>query len=91
MLHTKARGHDIFSFDGEHWFYNDDAPYDSERPCPKCNVLAGWDDPDPCLGLLPGVEGACCGHGHPDYEYVLAGSVRYDSVAEWHNFCASYR
>ena len=34
--------------------------------CPKCKR---WYEPgaeaDPCLGMLPGVVGACCGHGKP--------------------------
>lgn len=34
--------------------------------CPACRR---WYDPglepDPCLGRLPGVIGACCGHGKP--------------------------
>lgn len=27
-------------------------------------------EPDPCLGELPGVEGACCGHGVRSKAYV---------------------
>jgi hypothetical protein len=45
-----------------------------EIACPKCKrkrapghrINAGGDTedkPDPCLGTLPGVVGACCGHG----------------------------
>ena len=34
-----------------------------ERPCVHCGLLAAPDGPDPCLGLLPGVVSACCGHG----------------------------
>ena len=37
-----------------------------ERPCISCGVEAPEIDgkyPDPCLGLLPDVEYACCGHG----------------------------
>jgi len=35
---------------------------DTLRPCVKCNELP-VDGCDPCLGKLPGVESACCGHG----------------------------
>lgn len=28
-------------------------------------------DPDPCLGELPGVLHACCGHGDPHMSYVV--------------------
>lgn len=26
---------------------------------------------DPCLGRLPGVRNACCGHGHPAWSYIM--------------------
>lgn len=37
-----------------------------ERPCTACGLTAedGY-GPDPCLGWLDGVDGACCGHGRP--------------------------
>ncbi len=31
--------------------------------CPSCYEVVEPDDPDPCLGSLPGVQLACCGHG----------------------------
>lgn len=33
------------------------------RPCPGCDELPGEDTVDPCLGRMPGVTTACCGHG----------------------------
>ena len=44
-----------------------------ERPCVQCGRLAAPDGPDPCLGMLPGVRAACCGHG-VDEPYVLVHS-----------------
>jgi hypothetical protein len=41
-----------------------------ERSCVQCGLRAGPDGPDPCLGLLPDVQAACCGHGL-DEPYVL--------------------
>jgi hypothetical protein len=46
-----------------------------ERPCVFCGRLADLDGPDPCLGWLPGVQNACCGHGlgpsaYDDHAYV---------------------
>jgi hypothetical protein len=41
-----------------------------ERPCVQCGRLAAPDGPDPCLGMLPDVRAACCGHG-VDEPYVL--------------------
>ena len=39
--------------------------------CPKCDR---WydpgEEPDPCLGMLEGVLGACCGHGNDKVAYV---------------------
>lgn len=31
--------------------------------CPTCHLERGRDRHDPCLGELPGVKYACCGHG----------------------------
>lgn len=31
--------------------------------CPECHLTRGPDRCDPCIGKLPGVLFACCGHG----------------------------
>lgn len=31
--------------------------------CPLCDQKRGDDGHDPCLGNLPGIQFACCGHG----------------------------
>jgi hypothetical protein len=60
------RGHPI-AWDGTAWRFADGS-HVTERPCPTCGVTAEPDGPDPCLGLLPGVSAACCGHGvHEPY------------------------
>lgn len=33
------------------------------RLCSKCDALMLSGEPDACLGTLPGVSAACCGHG----------------------------
>lgn len=33
------------------------------KPCPKCNEMPTSEGCDACLGKLPGVVNACCGHG----------------------------
>jgi len=47
-------------------------------PCDHCGLAVTmrcyedgtWGmDPDPCLGVLPGVWVACCGHGDPSAAY----------------------
>ena len=38
-------------------------PSDSKTPCAKCGKLPTKEGYDACLGTLPGVIDACCGHG----------------------------
>lgn len=40
-----------------------------KRPCGVCKAYIG-EGPDPCLGWLPGVKNACCGHGIPRRSYI---------------------
>lgn len=42
------------------------------RACVKCGALypLGEGEVDPCLGILPGVDNACCGHGVKSQAYV---------------------
>lgn len=53
--------------------------------CDKCqqNVPAG---PDLCLGWLPGVANACCGHGTVDKAYVVIGGEPYQGTPELENY-----
>ncbi len=45
--------------------------------CPECKLRRAVDGgPDPCLGALPGVLFACCGHGKArGYIYFTNGKV----------------
>lgn len=45
--------------------------------CDKCKLTYGKEGHDACLGTLPGVMNACCGHGNVKYAYVQIWS-RYD-------------
>jgi hypothetical protein len=62
------RGHPVV-FDDDHWRYEDGVLASAqERPCVKCGDTAEPGGPDPCLGLIPGIASACCGHGiEPGY------------------------
>lgn len=42
--------------------------------CPRCkrSMPTG---PDACLGVLPGVSHACCGHGVTSRAYVVLGGL----------------
>lgn len=49
------------------WIYEDTARLvsdDKDRPCGKCKLPNRDDDHDACIGELPNVMNACCGHGH---------------------------
>lgn len=56
--------------------------------CRACGAPSTWDDidgetierPDTCIGYLPGVFNACCGHGDPDHAYLSFGSSKTDYV-----------
>jgi hypothetical protein len=39
-------------------------------PCRVCKEIVVLGQPDPCLGILPGVAHACCGHGVTRAAYV---------------------
>jgi hypothetical protein len=41
-----------------------------DRPCVSCGLAAGPDGHDPCLGHIPGVKAACCGHGGTVQPYI---------------------
>lgn len=69
------RGHPIY-WKNNKWHYQDNDNYiDDEpmRPCVKCGKIFEGSfkgDPDPCLGVLPGVDNACCGHGVREDAYI---------------------
>ncbi len=61
------------AFDGEHWRYVRDGDLvatDPDRPCGHCGKPNTADGCDGCLGLLPGVRNACCGHGDTSSAYI---------------------
>lgn len=44
--------------------------------CPACHQSMP-DGPDRCLGMLPGVREACCGHGRREAAYVTYDDGRH--------------
>ena len=67
------RGHEIEYLNGE-WVFSDTkestvTTYET-RPCGHCNEYATPEGHDPCLGTLPRVMNACCGHGNVSEAYV---------------------
>lgn len=70
---SKWRGHGIESYDGAGWYYSDSGELvklNPKRTCGHCNLPERDDECDPCLGKLPGVANACCGHGSPSESYI---------------------
>ncbi len=65
------RGHLIIKR-GDLWYYVDDGSpvAGNERTCGKCDQPAPLNGVDPCLGMLPRVVNACCGHGEPEEAYI---------------------
>lgn len=45
------------------------------RPCRQCGDLPTPEGDDPCIGHIPGVYSACCGHGVED-GYILWEHLR---------------
>ena len=57
------------------------------RPCPRCGNKPTVEGHDACMGKLPGVEAACCGHGISDnhthtYVKFTDGTVLREHEAE---------
>ncbi len=65
------RGHPI-EFDGKNWVYRDtgEPTADNRRACAVCHLPDTPEGHDPCLGTLPGVMNACCGHGVESDAYI---------------------
>lgn len=67
------RGHEIEYLNNE-WVFSDTKESTvttfETRPCGHCNEFATPEGHDPCLGTLPGLMNACCGHGKAKEAYV---------------------
>ncbi len=70
-ISSRWRGHDIY-FKDDRWFYlNTSTPVaDSECPCGHCGAKVTENGHDGCIGKLPSVMNACCGHGVTSDAYV---------------------
>jgi hypothetical protein len=67
----KLRGHPIV-FVNSQWVYvdNKEPTINNKRPCGYCGKKDTKEGYDGCLGILPKVMNACCGHGNIDEAYV---------------------
>jgi len=86
------RGHRIIHRDGEWEFADTGEPayLDNGRPCGHCGLASTPDGHDGCLGTMPGVRNACCGHGRTDEAYIqydnnvrLGGAAALSAIAKW--------
>jgi len=81
MTMRKHRGNDIECNNNDVWIYSDTkqpVPINYKtRPCGNCGKNYTEEGHDGCLGTLPGLMNACCGHGDGEAAYVqfLDGEV----------------
>jgi len=50
-------------YNNDKWVYEDGTSIKETHPCPKCNKLPTPEGYDACIGYIPDVKYACCGHG----------------------------
>ena len=84
---SKDRGWDMVRKDGE-WFYVDtgEPTVNNRRPCGYCMKNDTEGGHDGCLGTIPHVMNACCGHGIDKNTFVQFWSgktIRGKSAVEW--------
>ena len=63
MQSSHVRGWPV-AWNGREWVYADTGKLiDDERPCRRCGRKPTPEGYDACLGYVPGIASACCGHG----------------------------
>lgn len=84
MVTAYQRGHKTYWDDKiKGWCYLDDGSRaDYERPCTQCHKLPTKEGYDACLGHIPGVKSACCGHG-VEIGYVVWETTPIPEKAKW--------
>ncbi len=67
------RGYET-TFINNEWVYDDNGQSVVEtwleRPCGHCGLNNTSEGHDGCLGILPGITNACCGHGDVNEAYI---------------------
>lgn len=72
MSATSYQGGHLIEYNKQ-WLYADDkSPISVKRPCVRCGRMPTPEGYDACLGYIPNVKSACCGHGmgNPIMEFV---------------------
>src|SRR5690625_1632556 len=79
MTKSRLRGHEIERINGT-WVFSDTKEPTAltwkGRPCGYCGLRNTPEDHDGCLGTLPDVVNACCGHGETKEAYIQFGDGR---------------
>ena len=90
-VHSKWRGNVITEKERHVWVYADGTRTldDPRRQCGRCDKPETPEGHDACLGTLPDVMNACCGHGRLREAYVqfwdrprLAGQEALDFITD---------
>jgi len=76
MITSYTNGNKIV-FKNNQWIYEDikDSMFNNVKPCKQCNKKPAIEGYDNCLGKLPLVTNACCGHGLNKNAYVQFGKI----------------
>lgn len=64
MVTSNIRGNIIYYINNK-WYYEDgiNIEDDPNRPCIRCGKPPTKEGYGACLGFVPGLKSACCGHG----------------------------
>jgi len=94
---ARYNGHLVWVDQDSIWWYESDGVCiwaDRFRACPVCGLRPTPEKHDGCLGELPGVRFACCGHGHPEEANVTLDDPDRTARYSWEAidyFCAQGR
>lgn len=80
MSKSNAYGHEIeYDWNNNIWIYSDTKePITNIKPCKHCGKLPTKEGYDNCIGELPNVKFACCGHGKDKPYAILNNGERLD-------------
>lgn len=72
-MKDRYRGH-LIEITKDRWVYSDThtpVSCNPDRPCGHCGLANTPEGHDGCLGTLPNVMNACCGHGNERQAYIM--------------------
>jgi len=72
MVASFSRGHKIILLKNKWVFADSGKPVDENHSCARCGKPPLPGGEDACMGHIPGVASACCGHGC-EKPYIIRG------------------